>query len=168
MDLVWLQIVVPLAIVVFLLLLGGLVGGARESAHFKDLDRREQAVRHMLVTDLRRFSGPVSATPVPKMIVGEAVIGADYLKSFLAGLRKLVGGELRGYQTMLLRARREAVLRVVEAAAREGYDAVHAIRLETSDIGGSGTSGQGMPMAVVLAYGTASRRATVARVPPTA
>ena len=168
MDLLWLQVVVPLGIVLFLLFLGSVVGGGRERAHLADLDRRERAMSHMLVTDLRTFVGPMAATPQPKLLTGEAAIGADYMKSFLAGLRKLVGGEVRSFQTMLLRARREAVLRVVEAAAKEGYDAVYAVRLEPSDIGGNATSSQGMPMAVILAYGTACRRATLARVPPTA
>ncbi|MBI5501266.1 MAG: heavy metal-binding domain-containing protein [Deltaproteobacteria bacterium] len=168
MDLMWLQVLVPLGVVGLLLLLGAVVGGSRERAHLADLDRRERAVAHMLVTGLRRVPGTAAAAPTPKLLTGEAAIGADYLKTFVAGLRKLVGGEVRSYRKMLARARREATLRVVEAAAREGYDAVYALRLESSDIGGNALSGQGMPMAVILAYGTACRRAGPAQVPPQA
>ena len=47
------------------------------------------------------------------------VISLDHFKRFLAGLRALVGGRIRSYETLLDRARREALMRMKEAA-RDG------------------------------------------------
>ena len=42
------------------------------------------------------------------LVMGEVVIASDYFKTFVASLRNIVGGEVKAYQTMLSRARREA------------------------------------------------------------
>ncbi|MCT9095999.1 YbjQ family protein [Haloarchaeobius sp. HME9146] len=64
-----------------------------------------------------------------------------------AGLKNLVGGELKGYSKLMTKARDEALERM-EADAREmGADAVVNVRFETSEITQGG--------AEILAYGTA-------------
>lgn len=89
------------------------------------------------------------------MIVCEVVIATDYLKSFLAALKKLIGGEVKSYLSLVERARREAILRVLEEARRQGYNAVCNIRLVASDIGGSAHQRKGAAMVTLIASGTA-------------
>jgi uncharacterized protein YbjQ (UPF0145 family) len=86
------------------------------------------------------------------------VIATDYMKSFLARVRNIFGGEVRSYTKLMIRARREAVVRLKHQAVELGYNALCNVRLETADIGGT-ASGRGVSMAAVLAWGTAYRTA---------
>jgi uncharacterized protein YbjQ (UPF0145 family) len=140
----------------FLLILGFAVGSVAERRHLASLRRREHELADMLVTNLKSFPGGVDSGAGSLMVQGEAAIATDYMKTFLAGLRKVVGGELRSYRSLMLRARREAVLRMLEQARSEGYDAVCNVRLDTANI--SGISRRRPPVVEMLATGTAYRR----------
>ena len=47
-----------------------------------------------------------------RLVQGSAVISIDYFKRMLAALRNIVGGEVKSYETLVDRARREATLRM--------------------------------------------------------
>jgi uncharacterized protein YbjQ (UPF0145 family) len=66
-----------------------------------------------------------------------------------AGLKSLVGGELRGMTKMLAEGRQEAITRLVEEAESKGGNAVLAMRFDTSELGSTWTE--------ICAYGTAAR-----------
>jgi uncharacterized protein YbjQ (UPF0145 family) len=68
-------------------------------------------------------------------------------KDFIAGLRTLVGGEIKEYTEMLVEARNESTNRMVAQAEQLGADAVINVRFVTSQV----MSGA----AELLAYGTA-------------
>ena len=68
-----------------------------------------------------------------------------------AGLKSLVGGELRGMTKALVDSRREAQDRLVEEAAKRGADAILAMRFDATEIGGGWQE--------ICAYGTAVRLA---------
>lgn len=70
-------------------------------------------------------------------------IGSD----IMAGLKSLVGGEVKGYVIALNDARTEATARMLEEAEALGADAVVCLRYSTSQIMTGG--------AEILAYGTA-------------
>jgi uncharacterized protein YbjQ (UPF0145 family) len=142
-------ILIQIAIFGGLILLGLLAGRHAEKKHLCDLEQREAKLAGMLVTDLKCFPGGASASPTPELIVGEVSIASDYLKSFLAGLRNLIGGEMRSFETLQLRARREATLRVMEQARAKGFNAIGNLRLETADIGGNITTNRKQKMVVV-------------------
>ena len=147
---------INLGLFAFLILLGLFVGKTTEIRHLRNLDRREAETSSMRVSDIKSFPGLTQAGPQGILVTGEAVIATDYLKSFLAGLRKIIGGEVRSYETLVLRARREATLRMMEEARRLGFDAVCNVRLESADIGGNSTRKR-VAMVAVLASGTAYR-----------
>ncbi len=147
------ELALQIGITAFLVCLG-LWGRVREKNHFKRLDAREAATAGFMVHQVKSFPHAISAKGPPKLIVAEAVIATDYLKSFFASLRNIFGGEMRSYQTLLTRARREAVLRIVDQARQEGSNAVCNLRLENADIGGN-TSKRGTVMASILASATA-------------
>jgi len=135
---------------IFLILLGWLAGSAAERHHLRSLRRREKELSYMLLTDIKTFPGGAEPAVGALLVMGEAVIASDYLKSFLAGLRKLVGGRLNSYQSLLERGRREAILRMMAQARARGCDAVCNLRLGTATIG--------RRMIEVHASGTAYRR----------
>lgn len=141
---------------VTLLAVGFFVGRHVERKHLRNLDAREERVRHLVVTNTK-FIPPELGYSRAEILLGEAVIGSDYFKNFLAGLRSFFGGELKSLETLMDRARREATLRVLEVAAAQGASAVFNVRLETSNIGAMQGKKQA-PMAEVLVYGTACYR----------
>jgi len=148
-------------IVVAALLLGVGLGAGRiaERRHFASLARREREIgSRFVITDLKRFPGGALGTAT--LVAGHACISSDYFKSFVASLRKLIGGELRSYESLMQRARREAVMRMLEDAHRLGYDAVCNVRLNGVDIGGASLQRKGGVVSVsVHASGTAYRLA---------
>jgi uncharacterized protein YbjQ (UPF0145 family) len=87
------------------------------------------------------------------MVSGSVVVATDYFKTFVAGLKKLIGGEIKSYERLMERARREALCRMMRAAHEKGAVAVINVRLETSNIGA--VRRNPAPMVEVIAYGTA-------------
>ena len=91
------------------------------------------------------------------------VVSLDYFKRFLASLRNLFGGRVRSYESLLDRARREAVLRMQDECPEA--DMILNFRMETSSI--ANTKGkQGAGGVEVLAYGTMVRYAAPETTPP--
>jgi uncharacterized protein YbjQ (UPF0145 family) len=66
-----------------------------------------------------------------------------------AGLKSLVGGELKGMTKMLASGRDDATERLLEAAEAKGANAILAFRFDTSELGSTWTE--------ICAYGTAVR-----------
>jgi uncharacterized protein YbjQ (UPF0145 family) len=65
----------------------------------------------------------------------------------MAGLRNLVGGEIKDYTVMLAQSREEALQRMIEQAEKMGANAIVGVRFVTSMV----MSGA----AEMIAYGTA-------------
>ena len=151
---VLLYIAVPLV----LLVLGGVIGGALESAHLRRLDAREQGFSDILVSDMRKLPAGWRASDAV-LVNGEAVIATDYFKVFAAGLRNLFGGRVRSYETLMDRARREAICRMLGQARRAGANVVWNVRIGTSTIQGKNKGKSGG--VEVLAYGTAMKVAGI-------
>ena len=85
------------------------------------------------------------------IVTGEAIIGANIIKDFLAGIRDIVGGRSAAYEDALRRAREEALREMSQEARDRGADAVIGVDLDYEVLG----SGNGMLM--VAASGTAVR-----------
>ena len=71
----------------------------------------------------------------------------------LASLRNIFGGKVAAYESLVDRARREAVLRMKEKAPNA--DIVLNTRIETSTIGRSANSRRSIGSIEAIAYGTA-------------
>lgn len=140
---------VPIA----LLGVGFFVGGYNERKSIADIEIREKKYQAFPVTDLKTTVGFTEITG-GSLVLGQVVIASDYLKTWLASLRNLFGGEVKSLGTLMDRSRREARLRMVEEAVGKGAVGVINIRFETSQIG-QGSGNRGLPMSEVLCYGTA-------------
>jgi uncharacterized protein YbjQ (UPF0145 family) len=68
-------------------------------------------------------------------------------------LRSIVGGRVTAYETLLDRARREAILRMKQEAKAMNADRIFNIKLETASISKNASGNIGS--VEVLAYGTA-------------
>jgi uncharacterized protein YbjQ (UPF0145 family) len=67
--------------------------------------------------------------------------------NIMAGLRSIVGGEIKEYTGMLEDARRNAIDRMVRNAASMGANAIVRMQFDSSELGSS--------MSEIVAYGTA-------------
>ena len=141
-----------LIIFLILLALGYFFGRYSEARHYKSIIRREKVLNRI----------PAIATKIPDLslnpkktilVTGSVVISVDYFKRFLAGLRNLVGGRIKSYESLLDRARREAILRMKDQARVKGASLIFNVKLETASI--SKGRGNSIGSVEVLAYGTA-------------
>lgn len=143
---------VEIIILLVLLATGFVFGRLAETRHYRSIRARESLHRELVVVPVR--TPPRSLLRHRSELVrGNVVVSVDYFKATLAALRNLVGGRVAAYETLLDRARREAILRMQEQATRLGAEAVFNLKVETSRI--SGRSGSGVGSIEVLAYGTA-------------
>lgn len=83
------------------------------------------------------------------MVKGSCMRAKHLGQDIVAGLRKLVGGEITEYARLLEEAREEAIKGMVKEAEALGANAIIAVRFSTSTI----TTGA----AEIIAYGTAVR-----------
>jgi uncharacterized protein YbjQ (UPF0145 family) len=143
-------------IVVFLALLaiGVFAGRANERKHYRELAEAEEALRDIAVSN-RGSLGEAGAFSRGTLVVGSVVIAEDFFKRVAAGLKSLVGGNLRSYETLLERGRREAIVRMKQEARRLGATQVVNVRLETASLAEDGSSRQPLFSAEFIAYGTA-------------
>ncbi|MCG8067144.1 MAG: YbjQ family protein, partial [Candidatus Thiodiazotropha taylori] len=113
---------------------------------------RENRLRHIpAVTS--RFPPMNNKSGDAELVSVSVVISVDYFKRFIAALRNLVGGRVTSYESLVDRARREAILRMKAQAEQLNADIVFNVKLETSSIHkGRGNS---IGSVEVLAYGTA-------------
>jgi uncharacterized protein YbjQ (UPF0145 family) len=81
------------------------------------------------------------------IVKGTIVQSKNFGKDFMAGMKTLVGGEIKGYTDMLVEARQIATKRMVDEAQSLGADAIVGVRYTSSSVM------QGA--AEVMAYGTA-------------
>lgn len=142
---------IDLIIFVSLIVIGYVFGQTLEKRHYKSIEEREAQLISLPTTMQKRPIGSVSQRVHSEMVEGACCISVDYFKRIAASLRQLFGGQVRSYETLVDRARREAILRLKEKAG--GASQIINLRLETSSI----TKGQkGQVGAIeVHAYATA-------------
>ena len=144
--------ILALAIWVGPVLLGYFFGRHAEKKHFASIKKREKALLTLPATTSKYPIGiPLPSIHRSDLVTGSVVLSVDYFKRLLAGLRGIVGGPVQSYETLLDRARREAILRLKESCP--DADQIINLRLETCAIsqGAKGAIGS----VEVLAYGTA-------------
>lgn len=133
-----------------LLVLGFVVGTLLEKLHYRSIRKREHGFITLPVTSLKMVPDAKHVVRT-ELATGSVVISVDYFKRFAASLKKLFGGEIHSYSSLLDRARRESMLRMKEKCA--DCDLLMNLRVETSTISNGGDSNIGS--VEVLTYATA-------------
>jgi uncharacterized protein YbjQ (UPF0145 family) len=82
-------------------------------------------------------------------VFGLTVRSRNVFSQFGAGLKSMVGGELKGLTKALADSRQQVIDRMVEEAEARGANAVVGMRFDTSEMGDTWTE--------ICAYGTAVR-----------
>lgn len=83
------------------------------------------------------------------LVRGNTIRARNMGRDIMAGLRNIVGGEIKDYTVMLSQARDQALDRMVRDAEAKGANAVLGVRFTTSQTMAGA--------AEILAYGTAVR-----------
>src|SRR6266508_3768391 len=86
-------------------------------------------------------------TETKGQVFGLVVRSRGFAGNFTAGLRSLIGGEIKEYTQLLEDARRQAIDRLVQNATLMGANAVISMRFDSSELGST--------MSEIVAYGTA-------------
>ena len=142
-------------LIVFLVLLGLGYGFGQyfERRHYRSIRKREAELKDLLLIQTKIIPPAYFNNYDTFLVNGSVVISVDYFKRFVAGLRNLIGGRVTPYETLLDRARREAILRMKEEAQASGADAILNIKYEMCSIY-KGTRNK-IGSVEALAYGTA-------------
>ena len=143
---------INITIILLPIALGYFFGRYAENKHYKSILERENKFRK-LPTSNWKIPLPMQGNIVEaRLVMGSVVISIDYFKRLLAGLRNVFGGRVRSYETLVDRARREAILRMKEECP--GASQIINVRIETSSISQNASKGT-IGSVEALAYGTA-------------
>lgn len=83
------------------------------------------------------------------VVTAESIVGANFVKDFMANVRDFFGGRSGTYEGVLIEAREIVLKELEERASRMGANAVVGISLDYEAVGASGS------MLMVVASGTA-------------
>lgn len=144
------EILVLLAFWIVPIVVGYVSGRIVESRHYRSIEARERQLLHLPATTFRKPVGTAAVERV-ELVSGGVVVSVDYFKQAAAALRSVVGGPVKSHETLLDRAKREAVLRLKESCPHA--DEIINVRLETAPISKNRQGGIGA--VEVFAYGTA-------------
>lgn len=100
----------------------------------------------MIITNVENVPGKIIAEHFG-IVQGSTVRAKHFGRDLMAGLKNLVGGELKGYTELLNEARHEALERMQEQAKGMGANAVVNVRFATSSVAQGASE--------LFAYGTA-------------
>lgn len=102
----------------------------------------------MILTTTNTIEGK-PATTYLGIVTSEVIIGANFMKDFLGGLRDFFGGRSGTYEQVLKDAKESALAELRQNAQSMGADAILGIDLDYETIGSGGS------MLMVTASGTA-------------
>ena len=102
----------------------------------------------MLITTANDLPG-YEVTETLGEVFGLTVRSRNIGSQLGAGLKSILGGELKGMTKALTDSRQQVIDRMVEEAQTKGADAIVAMRFDTSEMGSNWTE--------ICAYGTAVR-----------
>lgn len=144
-----------LLIPIILLIVGYFYGNKEQKQHYENILKREKLLKHIVIVPSKR---PPADFTEPHLVKGNVVISSNYFTRLLAWFSNFMGGQVNSYEVLLDRARREAILRLKEEAARKGSNIVFCFRFETSTLNDIHNPQEAQKGIVeVLAYGTAGK-----------
>ncbi len=143
------QFLINYAPFVLLFAAGWFFGSRHERQHLAQLSVAEQELGHIIVSSERFYRPKLAADSEGELVLGSVVIAQDYFKMIIARVLSLFGKNLTTYETLLDRARREAIVRMRTEANAKGYTHIYGLRLEVTNINQLGS------MVEAIAYGTA-------------
>ena len=140
-------LIFKLVLTLILFFIGWGFGRYFESKHLKELEAQEHRLSHIRIDTNKFQSSPFTG----QLVSSNVVISHDYFKYIIAQIQNFFGGRLTTYESVVDRARREAIVRLKLEAEHLGAQQIMGLRLTTTELGMQGG------MVEVFAYGTAVR-----------
>ena len=103
----------------------------------------------MIIVNTESVAG-YKITAVKGLVQGNTVRAKNVGRDLMAGLKNLVGGELKGYTELLTESRQQAMNRMEAEAAALGANAIVNVRLTTSSVAAGAAELYAFGTAVVL------------------
>ncbi len=142
----------PLILAVCALVIGRFI----EQRHFRSIRQREANTDHLPAVPTRSWDADAQVAD-SRLVTASVVVSLDYFKKILASFRNIFGGNVRSYESLLDRAKREAILRLKEQAP--DCHIIVNLRVISSNIASIHHRQGGVGGVEVLAFGTAVRYA---------
>jgi len=93
------------------------------------------------------FIAGKAVTEYKGFVQGSTVQSKHIGRDFMAGLKTIVGGEIKGYTEMMESARQVAIQRMIQDAEQKGANAIIGVKFQTSAVMQGASE--------IMAYGTA-------------
>lgn len=138
-------LLLKIGITLVLFCIGWAFGRHIERKHLNELAQQEHMLAYIRV-DTNKFQ---SSDSMGQLVSSNVVLSHDYFKYIIALIQNFFGGRLTTYETVVDRARREAIVRLKLEAQKMGANHIMGLRLSTTEMGMEGG------MVEVFAYGTA-------------
>lgn len=120
---------------IIITLLGLFVGKHIEKKHYASILEREEKYKNIVILSDKDTRGMKNIQDDNQLLITETtVVSIDAFKKLMATLVNIFGGRVKAYESLVDRARREAVLKVKETAYENDYNALVNLRIETSSI----------------------------------
>lgn len=87
----------------------------------------------MIITNIESVPGK-KITAHHGLVSGSTVRAKIFIKDFFAGLKNIVGGEIKSYTELLEEARKEATSRMIQEAELKRANAIINVRFSTSSV----------------------------------
>lgn len=129
---------------------GWMIAAWFERRHLKSMSRREISLSKIRINTSKR--APDCEPEGCTLLIGSVVVAHDYFRTLFIFIRRLIGGNIRPYERLVQRGRREALIRLKEEAELRAIDKVINVRFTTTAI-----SGRFLHAVEMVAYGTGIR-----------
>lgn len=124
-----------------------------EKKHYASIVEREETYKNIVVLSDKDLQGIKNVEGDGVMMSEGTVVSIDAFKKLMAAFVNLFGGRMKAYESLVDRARREAVLKLKQSAHEAGNNCIANLRIETSSI--SKNAKQTVGSVEAMAYGTA-------------
>jgi uncharacterized protein YbjQ (UPF0145 family) len=131
-------------------LAGWLLAGWFERRHIRSMSIREIPLQHISINNFKDH--PPCEPEGCTLLIGSVVVAHDYFRTLIIIIRRLIGGNIKPYERLVERGRREALIRLKEEADLRGIDKLINIRFGTTSV-----SGRFLHAVEMVAYGTGIR-----------
>ena len=119
-----------------------------ERQHDREMDEREKALEGLTLNSSKLNFDAIEGEGT--LLVGSSVVAHDFFRSIVIMFKKLVGGNIKAYERLIQRARREALIRLKEESNIRGFNKIINVKFGNCQV-----SGKFLSAVEVVAYGTA-------------
>ena len=124
------ELIISLAVVICGLVFGSIL----EKKHYKSIKQREDQYKNIVVLSDKDLKDIEEVQNNNLLLTWGTAVSIDAFKKFMAWFVHFFWWRIKSYESLVDRARREAILRLKQEAYEKWYNAIANLRIETSSI----------------------------------